>query len=485
VRCRRCNYGLWNIRDRVCPECGDPFMPSEYEFTKNAVRFLCPHCRQDYYGQGAKGHLSPRRFECVSCAATIDMDEMVLMPTEGCDEDVTEPDLMPWRHRARIGYVKAWFMTVAKALFTPPVLMRLDPGPSVGAAWAFFLITLVVYAVPGGLIFLPFILMGSGFTPSQDSFIALGIFFGMLLVAPILTLLAWASISHAILRLTGPTEHSIGGTYQCFCYAAAADVFKAVPCFNVYFFWLGTIWWGVSATLMVSERQRVGGGRAALAVVAPLAVVFALGVAAIFTGFYYTMQSAQATMVAAGAQGPVAKAAVIAGTFEIFQEMNGRMPDHGLELVSALDLDPDALTLDMSFTQTINIPVGTRTIEDFAAAGPEEQAALLEEAIAALPDGVIAHRLGDVVFTYHGIDDLDEPDPGLWIMVASPDPRLQQWGRMGLQATVVHLDGTTESLDARAFANALDLQNVLREEAGLAPLPHPDAVSHEAPATGD
>lgn len=27
MRCKRCDYPLWNLRDRKCPECGKPFAP--------------------------------------------------------------------------------------------------------------------------------------------------------------------------------------------------------------------------------------------------------------------------------------------------------------------------------------------------------------------------------------------------------------------------------------------------------------------------
>lgn len=66
MRCKKCDYRLWNLPSRVCPECGQPFRPSEFEFPVNSVQFRCPHCNQSYYGTGEKGHLVPIEFECVS-----------------------------------------------------------------------------------------------------------------------------------------------------------------------------------------------------------------------------------------------------------------------------------------------------------------------------------------------------------------------------------------------------------------------------------
>ena len=109
MRCKICDYRLWNLRSRVCPECGTPFKPSEFEFFLNSVQFCCLHCNQTYYGTGAKGHLVPAEFECVKCARQIHMDEMVLLPTEGIEEEQTKAHTMPWMERKKRGAVRAWF----------------------------------------------------------------------------------------------------------------------------------------------------------------------------------------------------------------------------------------------------------------------------------------------------------------------------------------------------------------------------------------
>ena len=102
MRCKGCDYPLWDIAARACPECGLPFRPSDYEFAINSVRFCCPHCHQSYYGTGQKGLLVPSRFHCVSCARLVDLDEMVVLPREGVPESVSIPDRMPWLERHRI-----------------------------------------------------------------------------------------------------------------------------------------------------------------------------------------------------------------------------------------------------------------------------------------------------------------------------------------------------------------------------------------------
>ena len=116
MRCRTCDYRLWNLPSRQCPECGTPFLPTDYEFVPNSVQFCCPHCHQAYYGTDEHGHLAPVEFDCVSCSNRIHMDDMILLPTAGLEEEQTRVEQMPWLDRARRGVVRAWLSSVGMAL---------------------------------------------------------------------------------------------------------------------------------------------------------------------------------------------------------------------------------------------------------------------------------------------------------------------------------------------------------------------------------
>ena len=124
MRCKNCDYALWNLKARQCPECGTPFRPSDYQFVPNSVRFCCPQCNQAYYGTRSNGHLEPAQFDCVSCGAPVHLDSMVLLPAEGVTEERTQADRMPWLEREKRP-IKAWFATVGQALITPPRLMQI------------------------------------------------------------------------------------------------------------------------------------------------------------------------------------------------------------------------------------------------------------------------------------------------------------------------------------------------------------------------
>ena len=38
MKCRACGYPLWNLRERICPECGSPWLPSDVDFVPNVAR---------------------------------------------------------------------------------------------------------------------------------------------------------------------------------------------------------------------------------------------------------------------------------------------------------------------------------------------------------------------------------------------------------------------------------------------------------------
>jgi hypothetical protein len=99
----------------------------------------------------------------------------------------------------------------------------------------------------------------------------------------------------------------------------------------------------------------------------------------------------------------------------------------------------------------------------------------------AMPANVVAHRLGDYVFTYHGIDST-AADPQLWIVIKSNDPAQNPFNDPNERIAVGLTDGTTTRHSAPRFAAALADQNALRASLGLPPLPIPSQVLHDAPA---
>ena len=141
MKCKTCQYPLWNIRARVCPECGSGFKPSDFDFVPSTVRFCCPSCSQPYYGTDDRGHLVPKSFDCVKCGHPVEMDETVLLPTEGVDEAKTQQDGLAWE-RPELGGWKRYWSTCGQALVLPHKLgAMLAQEGTPGRATRFFLWT--------------------------------------------------------------------------------------------------------------------------------------------------------------------------------------------------------------------------------------------------------------------------------------------------------------------------------------------------------
>ncbi len=496
MRCRTCNYALWNLTTRQCPECGAAFKPSEFEFTPGSVRFHCPHCNKAYYGTDDRGHLVPRGFNCVGCGRGIEMDEMALSPAQGLAEEQTVPIELPWTTRAKNGTIGSFFKTCWWAMARPTDLGRSVPiVGGAAAAWWFMLIVqfvswtllvssfLVVIALPMALVPArggmggPAGMMVTGFGISL--FVLVG--FIVVILSPL-----WALTAHLILRSTGQTRGTMGVTFCSICYSSGANLPTGVP-FIGYLF--GPIWWLVSATMTVKESQRVSGGRAALAVL-PLPIFMALlligGYVALmsFTMTAVTRAQAAATaaQTAAQAQSQSAgdavnvKLLVTAISTESSKNSAGMLPDP-LDLVSKGIVPPKELISTASQTTPETWPISGVPLGELPLI-PEESLRQLRYRLSQIqqpPDDAGEFRLGDVVFTYRGMN-VRMPDPRVWLVIMWPDPKVNSIEDPNWVVWVGQADGATVQLTPATFDAALMQQNTLRESLGMKPLRHPRDV---------
>ena len=502
MRCRNCDYPLWNLTTSICPECGVVFAPSEFEFVPNSVRFCCPHCQQGYYGTDPKGHLLPQRFACVTCGQHIHMDEMVLLPAEGIAEARTKPDANPWLERKERGFFKAWIATVGKSLAGQAAMMRgLGDQVRPGEAWRFALLILLVWLGIG--VALPIFGVaviastGSAHRASAAIGTAAGVTLGLAGVWFILVVL-WGLSTHGLLHVTGGAQHTIGRTFEAILYSSGVTFPMAVPFFGVY---CGstfvTIWWIVSAILMIVYGQKVHGGRATFATLAFPGVVFLLIVAG-----YIGLISFSITQTRAMGPGGTFSTGVSA-TYRLTSDVvdysmthNGQGPQHAILLLQPATGagTPDVVARNTpagdfvdaaSLTMMGYVPVADMMLDDFVyQLSAQEQAATVQDVLASMPENVIAHRFGDHVFTYHGAD-LSATDNLLWVVVMLPDPDvnspLQAWQpiKVGLANQSVN------TFQFRDLAMKTQRQNVHRESIGLPPLPDLTTVTHDAPAVAE
>jgi len=341
MRCKGCDYPLWNLTTRQCPECGDAFRPSDYEFMQNSVQFCCAGCGQTYFGTDPKGHLEPPEFDCVNCGNHLRMDELVLRPAEGVEEAQTRRGRLPWTERAERGRISAWLAMLGMGLVQPRALMRATaPGTSLPQAWRFAIVTqlvITVAAVIPMLCLMAFPLAAAGRSGGGQvrGSVMVGSFaFGAVatvLVGFVFTLVGiwiWGVVTHGILRLTGTTAEPLRHTIIALCYCSGANIVSAVPCIGRYFGW---IWWVVSATCAVQEGQRVSGVRASLATLA-LPVGFLLVTVVSIVSFSMAMTNlSRASVSSVVGQ---AEITVLIGHLEAYGAAHGgRMPAHACELM--------------------------------------------------------------------------------------------------------------------------------------------------------
>ncbi|HWB19040.1 MAG TPA: hypothetical protein VG711_01975 [Phycisphaerales bacterium] len=481
MHCKNCDYPLWNIAARKCPECGTDFLPSQFEFRPNTVKFCCPHCNQQYFGTDPHGLLSPRSFVCVNCHQPVSMDQMVLRPADGVTEAQTIVSANPWLERARRGKFKAWFAAIGQTLITPGKLMSATPvNSSTGQAWWFWIVTqtitmIVAFSPLACLCAIP-AMSGSGtrggLAVGQIISITAGFVFGSLIALFFFTLI-WGVATHGLLRLTGPTLGSFGRTYQTVCYASGANVMTAVPCIGQY---VGVIWWIVSATIATVQGQRVTGGRAAFAVITPpivmIALVFAAYISLVVLSMpstsYRTTTGVSGSSISYSNSSGVASMAQAVSTYASYH--NNQIPRHALYLVTNSNIEPDEFVSDDTSTSFNTIPVADTTLDRFAMANYSSRQAIARKAADSLPANVLAYRLGDYIFLDPGAT-VSNVDSSLWTVIFSPDPDSANMPASTFE--VGTFGGGQLSYDSSPFRlkTVIESQNMTRRRCGLPPLP--------------
>lgn len=489
MRCKTCDYQLWNLRSRQCPECGTAFRVSDYDFVPNSVQFCCQHCGQPYYGTSERGHLVPPAFTCVSCNNPVQMDDMVLLPAEGIESDQTEPFHMPWLERANNGFWRSWWSTVKMAVRSPTKLMRgLPPDSPTGAAWWFALATWLIIAGVGVAIVLGIALVASLFPGGagmgrEPIRAILSMSIGAVLA--LVPMAIWAAVTHFLLLITGGTRYSFSRTCEAICYSAGTGVLVLIPVCGTYFYW---IWWLVAAAIMLKERQRVHGLRATLAALTLPVLLISCPIGLIWMAATRTTRFvATRPAISIPGQTPGAATSTTSQTLTLtdalrqYARRNGRHgPQHAMELVAGGYVPPEALQLPGTATSPNTMVVGETTLEWIGSLPEVEKTAAADRAIALLPKDIVAHRLGDFVFTCQGID-FDRMSPQLWTVIAWPDPDANPGSPPG-EVTVGLLNGSVATFRADSWEHELKAQNGLRMQNGLAPLPDPNVVTPARPA---
>jgi len=504
MNCKTCDYSLWNLRTRVCPECGSPFSIADFEMRAGSVRFCCPHCQQSYFGTDEKGLLVPREFECITCGQFITMEEMVILPAEGMREQDTVPRSVPWAIRRDIGFVSAWFRTIGWGFVMGKQVGGSLPG--VAAPWpavVFAVLTICIVVIASQVPMLCFLIpiaiggggggagggAGGGVVMAGPGMLfvmqALGSL-GALLVMLVVTI----PIAHGVLKVCGGASQSIGATTEAICYSCGPLVLTAVPCFTTCLSPFAVLWWMITAGLALCARHKAKAWQASVAMVLAGAPAIVLGTVSGWMVMFYSMTGTVGTGAFGGAafMGQISTQVKVSSLTMAWRSQTAGAPANAIHAASLMEsgfINADAFLTDGATLILEDVPVGSLTLADFQnIAGrslSESQQAAIDEANAALPADVIAHRLGDFVFAYHGVDQTTASQE-LWVVIAAPLPDPALTASPSAMIVVGKVGSGTEAIPMSNFAASLQAQNALRARFNLPPLPMPETITHEQPA---
>lgn len=481
--CKTCQYPLWNLKERTCPECGTGFAPSQFRFKPNSVQFLCPHCGQQYYGTSKTGHLIPPQFECVKCANQIEMDRMVLLPAAGIEERRTQARVNPWTECVGRPKLRDWFRTTLMSMGVPGVLI-LATDPSVSRTRTLGYASLTAALASAVSIFLPYLLLAPILVPlgvNARGFMVLAIWIlGVLLTGAMMYVFVpfYAIIAHVVL-LGGKPRAGLRMTMHAVSLSSGANIFWGVPLFGFMTGFVGLIWWGVSLSVMLRVVHKVGRVRATIAgmLVPSLILLLVLVGFAWLMIFSFTMASTAMTTMSSSAASDVAK---------VSRATRMALVEDGRERhLGSLILEGDLVITDVigdAFSQTSQAVVGGVDLTPVMVSGTEQERATLVAAFDALlmPD-LVAYRVGDIVV----IRDVPDPspDPKLWQLAVSLEPLANAvWYQQTMQVTPGSFNPMGFGGSDNSSINPdVTEQNVLRAAHGLPALPPLHTITDATP----
>lgn len=279
MRCRGCEYELWNMKPGGCPECGRQWRFEDFRFRPFSAQFLCPHCDHTYGGTDPQGLPIPRAFICAGCKQPIDLDQMRALPAPQTDGSRAMDDVHPWSERSRLGYWRSFWQTVGQSMSQPSQVGRTLPERTNLKSALFF--SLLCSTI--GIVFSTsplLLLIGVGSLRGMSGieyvliFVAqlIGVVLGSAILGQILFLL-WGSCSHAILRMGGDVRRPLLDTLSATLFCTGPFIISAVPCCGFYILWVSFIWMAVAMIYAFVTLHNVSGFRASVAVLLPILAV--------------------------------------------------------------------------------------------------------------------------------------------------------------------------------------------------------------------
>jgi len=287
----------------------------------------------------------------------------------------------------------------------------------------------------------------------------------------------WTAVTHGVLLVTGPLTKSIGRTFHAMAYSAGCLVLICVPCFGLYFSFIPSLWWMISAMVMITIAHDIPAWRGIVAT-GTFPVLAFLGFVGLIVIAAINDNNSMATF--APARTTTAAVKVNGNLTNFLAANNGEYPLFGLETIDGDFTQLSKFTTEDSATEPDVVMIGDDSLVDLMQLPQGRLAEHLRRIGEAMPDDVIAHRVGDFVFTYHGMST--PPACGsLWTLVLLPDGEMFLNGVQQANIRTVNADGMIETYTSTNIGAALQAQNKLRELYGLPELPDLKSITLDAP----
>lgn len=293
MRCRQCNYPLWNLSSPQCPECGTGFDLRSYTFAPGTVAFGCPHCGALHGGTGPQYlPATTDTATCQSCAQPMSVMHMRVVPLSDQTEAIVANQI-PWEVRAGSGVWRAWWETCRMAMLEPEQLGRqITPAIPFWSGYWFAVLTIILGAVVNAVVALTcfgtlLAVMSAGGGGGQPTMNNADLIIQMVsavvqvpfaFLTPFLLVGIMGGAAHLVLLATGPKRGGFGLTALAFLFGQGPMAVAIVPFCGGY---VGYVWALIATVFVLKSAQGISGGRAALAVLLLPALMLVLGVLAV------------------------------------------------------------------------------------------------------------------------------------------------------------------------------------------------------------
>lgn len=253
------------------PEPKPPFAyrsaPEKKAFIKGMV--TCPQC----------GFEQPETDECIKCGVIISKFVQYQEMARSVEEQVREissEEYTPWESGE--GFIVAFLKTTQEVLFSPTKFFK---KAALGEGyWSPFIFAMISGIIGSGVALLWQWLFFSGVVPHQifsaatySVFLTVAIISIPFTVA--LSILLGSGVTHLCLMIVGGNRKGFAPTFRAISYSYSAVLFYIVPFIGTF---VGGIYLLVLAIFGVREGHEISTGKAVLAVLLPLIIVFGLGI---------------------------------------------------------------------------------------------------------------------------------------------------------------------------------------------------------------